>query len=418
MKNNVKNIFYLLVLLAFCLIFCIALAGCTPGEIGKIGVDDGKNVNIGDNDNDPDPTGDLVEITVLFNGNTLKEYYPEGSVVCFAGVYYGKEVSLDPNFSELLGEYDGVTVTKGLTVHVRDKQQLPTEVKITFYDVDRNGDLTVFEQETTNYGRTLTFDGSGFILYSDPECKNEIDPNLEMTLTEDISVYRKDNMDRYPVFLRVHYYINGIEYTGIGQTEVCFRGELLRDSTYIIYDTDYTFYRDLGKSQKMFENGRVEVVRESDDKADIYAFKNDPSVHAVTFTIGEKVLGTTLMNHNDTISEFSASCFPGNSYIIRNCSAMGKPVTSDMTVNITEYDVIRTFPVTEHCCYNGDVKYSFTNYNPVDDPYPMEIEVTDDIYSNYYNDVKCTQVFSGKVTSAAVFYRVIYVNFDRYVGNR
>ena len=416
----------LMILCALCLIACLALlAGCgaTDRPEGGSVWENGSGGNGDHSGGNGDDTGnggggedlpESVEVTLVFNGTPHTEAYRAGDVLYFALTYADMDVSLSADFSPLLGRDEGVTIREGLVIYLREKQQTPTTVTIAYYDVNTDGTPEPFERVDLQYGCTHTFDGAGFILYRDQACTQEIDPNEEFVLTENLSVYRKDNKDRTPIFVRVHYYINGIEYTGLSGNEIFFRGELLRDSTYILYDTEYTFYRDRGGAQPLFADGRVEVVRESDDTADWYAFNEDPNYHKVTFMIGERELGTVLMYHNDIIGQYAVTGIPGDSYIIRNCSAMDQAVTHDMTVYISEYDRISMFPVTEHLCYNGDIKFTIVNYNQVGGEYPMEIDEEDD----YYTDVNCTQHFVGTVTTAKTFYRPLSVNLDRYVGNR
>ena len=405
----------LLAVLSALTLFCILiLAGCGPSETGRIDLPTAKPT-----EDIQDLPRDTVEVTIVINGNSHSDYFTEGDVVYFAGVFPDYEVSLDPGFSTLLAETEGTVIKKGLTVYMRDKEQLPAEVSVTFYDVAKDGSLEMFEVETMRYGSVRTFNGAGFVLYSDPACTQEVDPNLEMTVMSDLSLYRKDNLDRKPVFLRVHYYTNGTEDNTISEISIFFRGELIKSGTYINGDTRYAYYRDANKTQKFIEEGNTYVVRDSDDKLDVYAFKEDPSVFRVTFYIGEDPLGTVLLTASDIIGEGSAASISGNkTVIIRDCSAMNQHVTHDMDVIITDCVTIPLVGVTEHLCYGGDVKYTYTNYVQFDEEYPWEVREDSDPVNNYYLDVNCTQVYTGIIKSSRTFYRPIYVDYDRYVGNR
>ncbi|MBQ3792295.1 MAG: hypothetical protein II797_04230, partial [Clostridia bacterium] len=162
-----------ILLAAVCLVVCLAFAACGPREPDVVGVDS-RNEN---NDNvNPESSGNetTVAVTVIYHGNPMTEYYPEGQTVYFAGVYYGQEVSLDQNFATILSESDGVTVRSGMTIYVREKGTTPAEVTVTYYDVATDGNLQVFERVSVRYGSSMRFDGSGFVLYSDPACLEEI----------------------------------------------------------------------------------------------------------------------------------------------------------------------------------------------------------------------------------------------------
>ncbi len=413
MEKN-RNFRWLAVLFAaVCLLCCFALlAAC-----GKAPTTVHGTTGNGGNGDDP-PTGDsAVEVTIVYNGTPITQTCTEGDEVMFADTYPDMDVSLYADFSVLLARGESVTVQKGLTIYVRAKQLPPAQVSVTYYDVAPDGTLETFERVDYSYGAEIRFDGAGFVLYRDTAGTQEIDPNESFSLTEDLSVYRKDNLDRVPVFFRVHYYVNGIEQE-IGAQDTFFRGELLKDSTYFNSDTGFTFYRDKAGNQPFFEEGKTLVVRESDDKTDLYALKEDPNQHRVTFVIGDRELGTLLMYHNTIIGEYAATGLPGNSYVIRDCAEMNSPVTRDMTVHITDYEMIPMFTVTEYLCYKGDAKFVRKSYSMVNADPVWEIEASDNEYDRYYLDVNCTQVFTGDVTAAATFYRKIAVNFARYVGNR
>ena len=228
-----------IVSLTFCLLCCLALiSGCTITNVnnGNSRSTNGGNGGYSENENENQPD-EHVEVTLVFNGEPHTDSFLKGDVVYFALTYSDMDVSLNEGFSTLLGGDEGVTIREGLVIYLRDKQQTPTHITIAYYDVNKDGTLETFERVEVGYGASHTFSGAGFILYRDQACTQEIDPNEEFVLTEDLSVYRKDNKDRTPVFVNVHYFINGMEYTGLSGNSIFFRGELLRDSTYIIYDT-------------------------------------------------------------------------------------------------------------------------------------------------------------------------------------
>lgn len=293
-----------------------------------------------------------------------------------------------------------------------EQPQQPESLRITVFDLDKENKETLYISENVKNGVNYRFDWCGFVLYSDKECKNELDPNTTYTITSDMNVYRKDHLNREPIFLTVHYYINGIEDTSISGHQTFFKGEILPSGRKIHYDTNYVYYRDANKTQKMFENG-VEVIRPEDDKINIYAYKEDPLMHKVTFKIGDNELGTTLMYDGVIIGEYSAMMLSGTTqYLIRDCTGFNTPVTTDMVVVISEYEVLRYFPITVYCCYDGDVKYSFVNYALVGEEGE---EISKEM--GYYTDATCTTQFIGTINNASVFYVSIPVNFDRYVGN-
>lgn len=351
-----------------------------------------------------------VEITVNYNGSTETRTFTDGETVYISQIIYGKEVSLYADFSVILGEYDFIVARDGLIVYVRDKQQTPTRIVLQAYDVDKEGNLTPFENTEYAYGAVMKFNWAGFVLYKDKDCTQEIDPNVEITLTENTTVYRKDNLDRVPVFFHVHCFTNGVEEDISGQNYY-FRGELLKAGRSFV--AGYEFYYDRGGSQKMFEDGNVVVVRESDDKKDVYGFKEEESVAKVTFKLGGNDLCTVLYGKGYPIGEWCYLYMGTTTYHVTDCDVgLDYVINQDVEITITKFEKTSNYTVTTHLCYNGDIKSTYYNYMPIDgEPW----EIGEDM--GFYTDVNCTQIYTGTVTSSTVFYQPYYVNFDRPVGN-
>ncbi|MBR5388659.1 MAG: hypothetical protein IK147_04285 [Clostridia bacterium] len=351
-----------------------------------------------------------VPVSIMFdNGNVSTENFTKGSTVYFAQLYPDYDVYADASLSHVLGIDEGVTIVEGLTIFLRTKQQTPTTITLKCYDVSTDGDLTSFENTNYSYGTKMKFSWAGFVLYSDEECTQEIDPNQEVTLTEDTIVYRKDNLDRVPVFFNVHYYTNGVE-ESIGANDVFFRGELLSiDKNFIDKSFGYEFYYDMGKTQKVFEDDNVIVVRETDDKKNVYGFKEDRRRAVLTFMLDGNELCKTLIDVGCTIGDYCYLYLGTSTYHVKDCSDKDTPIRGNTTITITDYEKTNSYAETIHLCYNGDVKRTYVNYLQIDSEH--EISERD----GYYTDASCTQPFVGTVNSTTTLYREFEVNFDRCV---
>lgn len=386
-----------------------ALAQGTSGG-GTVGGDGGEG---GGTHGGGDDETQTVSVGIMFdNGNVSYQTFTKGSVVYFAQLYPDYDVYTDASFSHVLGIDEGVTIVEGLTIFVRTKQQTPSEVSVTIYDIDTDGNKTIYMTEHPRYNSTFKFVYYGFVLYWDEEFTQEIDPNQEFTLTKDVEVYRRDYYDRVPVFFNVHYYTNGVE-ENIGAQDVFFRGELLSiDKNFISRDFGYEFYYDKGKTQKVFEGDNVLIVRETDDKKNVYGFRDDRRQAVLTFMLDGNELCKTLIGVGDTIGDDHYLYLGTKTYRIKDCDIpKDQPIRENKTINITA-EVTNNYAVTVHLCYEGDVKRTFVNYFPIGGE---DWEITAD--DGYYTDASCTQPFVETVNSTTTLYQKIGVNFDRYVGN-
>ena len=297
-------------------------------------------------------------------------------------------------------------------IYAREKQQTPAEVYVTIYDVDAQGNIVEqITRASVYYNTSFRFCYYGFVLYEDKEFKKEIDPNEEIVLTQDIVVYRRDNLDRVPVFFNVHYYTNGVE-EYIGAQDTFFRGELLKSGKFISDRFGYELYYDMGKTQKVFEDDGFLIVRETDDKKNIYGFREDRSQIKVTFKYNGNELCTKLLSVGDRIDDSYYLHLGTKTYVINDCNVKGQPLRGDTEVEITDCDVTPNYAVTVHLCYNGDVKRTCVDYPPVGIEW-KELSESD----GYYTDADLTQPFVGTVSSATTLYQAIYVDFNRMVDS-
>ncbi|MBP5686946.1 MAG: hypothetical protein J6W87_04095, partial [Clostridia bacterium] len=193
-----------------------------------------------------------------------------------------------------------------------------------------------------------------------------------------------------------------------------FRGELLSiDKNFISRDFGYEFYYDMGKTQKVFEGDGVIVVRETDDKKNVYGFRDDRRQAVLTFMLGGNELCKELIGVDNTIGDYYYLYLGTKTYWIKDCNpAKDQKIRGNTTINITDCEVTNNYAVTVHLCYKGDVKRTFVNYFPIGGE---DWEITAD--DGYYTDASCTQPFVGTVNSTTTLYQKIGVNFDRYVGN-
>jgi len=279
----------------------------------------------------------------------------------------------------------------------------PYEVRYAIYDLNAEGEKSLYMSCLVEYGAEISFDWCEYVVFEDPKFEKMIAPDQKIKMEKDLEVYRRDFYDKVPVFVKIHYYVNGMRRTDLGEQFLFFRGQILTDSKF--GGTEYEYYRDLGKSAKMFESG-YEVLFEKDDKITVYAFREDPLYHKVTFKLGDREIGTCLVYDGSYISQYSAMDLGGTTqYLIRSADHLDECVTRDLVVTITEYDVYHYVPITVHCCYNGDVKYTYVNYEGLDEENRIEISKN----REYYTTADCTTLFDGYVTGASTFYSRIEV---------
>ena len=196
-----------------------------------------------------------------------------------------------------------------------------------------------------------------------------------------------------------------MELTGTEAHRTFFRGEILNPPN--LGGDEYEYYRG-ANGEKMFESG-VEVIREGDDKLNIYAYREDPLFHKVTFKLGSKEIGTTLYYEGTVIGRYSAMDLGGpTQYEILECDYTDSSVMGDLIVTITDYIVYHYTPITVYCCYKVDAKYSYVDYSWKDEEGRIEISAEMNLYTN----PECTSRFVGYVTEATTFYNPIYVELD------
>ena len=389
-----------------------ALAENMGGGSGGNGGNSGSG-GTGNTGGEPGEPQDTVTVNIIYNGTPLSEPFIKGSIQYFAQHYSDMEVSLNETFYPLLNRDEPVTIEEGLTIFVRPKQQTPTNVSVTVYDVDKQGNTYLYTTEFPKYNTAFKFCYYGFVLYWDEDFKQEIDPNQEIVLTQDTVVYRRDNYDRVPVFFNVHYYTNGVE-ENIGANDIFFRGELLSiNKNFISKSYGYEFYYDKGKTQKVFEGGNVIVVRETDDKKNIYGFREDSSTAVLTFMLGGNELCKELISVGATIGDYHYLYLGNKTYWIKDCTpAKDQQIRGNTTVTVSDCEVTNNYTVTIRLCYNGDVKRTFFDYIQIGSE-GWEISES----AGYYTDVNCTQPFIGTISSATTLYSEMPVNFGRIVDS-
>ena len=243
-------------------------------------------------------------------------------------------------------------------------QGVTDEVRWYIYDVDREGEESLYMSSNVRIGASVKFDWCEYVVFYDKEFKEEIDPNAEIKMERDLVVYRRDSLQKSPVFVTIHHIINGIESKEKLEHFIFDRGKIVDESSNYRGGMEYALYSDGGKGEYLFANGAI-VIHDEDDKANWYAFREDPLYHKVTFMVGESNLGTTLIYDGTYLGEYSASALAGRTeYRIKDCTGYGTAVTLDMVVTITDYQVVNQFPITLNMCYGGEVKYVETLYVP------------------------------------------------------
>ncbi len=106
-----------------------------------------------------------VSVSITFdNGNLSTETFTKGSIVYFAQLYPDYDVYADASLSHVLGIDEGVTIVEGLTIFLRTKQQTPSEVSVTIYDIDTDGNKTIYMTEHPRYNSTFKFVYYGFVM--------------------------------------------------------------------------------------------------------------------------------------------------------------------------------------------------------------------------------------------------------------
>ena len=284
------------------------------------------------------------------------------------------------------------------------EQDPPSQVRYTVYDVEKDGSLSVYMSDSVEYGFEISFDWCGFVVFEDVNFEREIDPNRKIRMESDIAVYRRDNCDKVPVFITIRYFVNDMELTGTVAYRTFFRGEIVTSSNF--GGSEYEYYRG-AKGEKMFTSG-VEVIHESDDKLKVYAYREDPLYHKVTFKIGSNEIGTLPAYDGYVVGRYSAMDLGGTTQYEMLEYDVTESGAGDITVTITDYIVYHYVPITVNCCYNGDVKYSYVNYGWKDEEGRIEISAEMDMYTS----ADCTSRFVGYVTGSTTLYTPIGVELS------
>ena len=284
------------------------------------------------------------------------------------------------------------------------------EVRWYIYDVDSAGEESLYMSSNVRIGDPVKFDCYDYVVFYDKEFKEEVDPNAEIKMERDLVVYRRDFLQKSPVFVTIHHIINGIEAKEKLEHFTFYRGKIVNETENTRGSMEYALYRDGGKGEYLFANGAI-VIHDEDDKANWYAFRDDPLYHKVTFMVGESALGTTLIYDGTSLGEYSASALAGRTeYRIKACTGFDTPVTRDMVVTITDYQRVDQFPITLNLCYGGEVKYVETLYVPTFAPEEEGYEIGEGM--GYYTDINFKEPFDGFIKTAHTFYIRIPVNLD------
>ena len=286
----------------------------------------------------------------------------------------------------------------------------PASVRYSIIDIDKEGNEQPYMSNTVAYGSEMKFDWCEYVVFYDKAFKEEIDPNTAIKMERDLVVYRRDYYNKAPVFVTIHHIINGIEENSKLEHFTFYRGKIVKDSANTRGGELYALYRDGGKGEYLFANGAI-VIHDEDDKANWYAFRDDPLYHKVTFMVGESDIGTTLIYDGTYLGEYSASALAGRTeYRIKDCTGYGTAVTRDMVVTITDYQRVDQFPITLNMCYGGEVKYVETLYVPTFSAEEEGYEIGAGM--GYYSDINFRELFDGFIKTAHTFYIRIPVNLD------
>ena len=289
-------------------------------------------------------------------------------------------------------------------------QGTTSEVTWYIYDVDSAGEESLYMSSNVRIGAPVKFDCYDYVVFYDKEFKEEVNPNAEIKMERDLVVYRRDFLQKSPVFVTIHHIINGIEAKEKLEHFTFYRGKIVNETANTRGGMEYALYRDGGKGEYLFANGAI-VIHDEDDKANWYAFRDDPLYHKVTFMVGESALGTTLIYDGTSLGEYSASALAGRTeYRIKACTGFDTPVTRDMVVTITDYQRIDQFPITLNLCYGGEVKYVETLYVPTFSAEEEGYEIGEGM--GYYTDINFTEPFDGFIKTAHTFYIRIPVDLD------
>lgn len=413
------------------LMFAKSTAGSGTGKEGQGGQEGGdKDPTGGDKDpqgGDKDPSGGQGQgqggeeqpqrVWVHFHiydyeGKELvpvSEYpveYTVGDGIDLQSMFPDKEVYLDPAFNTLAP----ATVQVGADAtdfFVKPQGEAhPEYLDYTVIDVYADGTTETYITMQKGYGTTVDFCNMDYVLFEDAACTQLIDPNYTTTITDNITVYRRDAKQPKRIFLPTTFYINDVDVTNVA-TKASYDFIEVRRGKLFWSDTQFgvnpfiggTYYYDGAFTERIFDGETYVYFDEEDNtRTHVYAYLIDKMYAVVPFTMNGEFLFNELFYRNDSTETliYSAEDY---GYSIDFADVTKADVNG---VEVTKYTRL---PVLEtRFVYEGAVVGKTKNYIPAG----TWIEYEEG--NNVYLDADCTEpfVFQGEFTSSRVVYSKLY----------
>ena len=345
--------------------------------------------------------------------NKELEHYTDDSIWCTVGdvidlgaMYPDKEVYLDPMFQTLAPNTVCVGYDMSEFFVKPAGEQHPAYLTYTVIDVYEDGNTEIYMSMQKDYGSTVDFCNMDYVLFEDVECTQLIDPNYTTTITEDITVYRRDAMQPKRIFLPTTFYINDLDVTNVA-TLASYNYIEVRRGKLFWSDTQFgvnpfsggTYYLDGGFTTPIFDGESYVYFDEDDNNSThVYAALTDKMYAVVPFTMDGETVFEALYYRNDSIETliYSAEDY---GYAVAFADVTKADVNG---VEITKYT--RLLSIETRLVYEGAVVGKTINY------YGSGAYIEYEEGNNMYLDAECTQpfIYHGEITSSRVLYSKLY----------
>ncbi|MBQ7712214.1 MAG: hypothetical protein IJT69_00190, partial [Clostridia bacterium] len=373
--------------------------GGNGGESGGgNGGNGGKEEPKGDPDDDAPqtPTTMTIDVCYVTKGSITDRDVRTclvGDVIADVTSFFGGEAYYDQSGTQPLPEY--LVASADLRVVYVVRADIPSEVRVYIVDVYADGSESAYASVPVNYGSDYSFRYYEYVLFEDAACTKAIDPNVPRTLTEDVTVYRRDAMQEVYLYIPARFFINDFDATFSTASWCDYltirRGKIFEDEEHFgVYPfrDNGTHYYDAGKSSPLFtEKGNCVYFDESNSDVRIFAYLYDPKYQEVTYKCGETVLTKALLYEGDTLGWGSIDYY---GYWIEN------PVLEGNVVKVDSYT--RLNRITVKHVINGKVVGESRMYFKVGDYEIYEEE-------EYYSDATLSTPYYGKPTGDMTLYK-------------
>ena len=309
-------------------------------------------------------------------------------------VHRAAQSSTDQSGTQPLPEV--LVVSKDLTAVYVVQTSTPSEVRVHVVDVYADGSTEEFRSEPVAYGSDYSFRYDEYVIFEDAACTKAIDPNVPRTLTEDVTVYRRDAMQEKYLYIPTRFFINDFDVTFTTASWCDYltirRGKIFQDEEHFgVYPflENGKHYFDSGKTSPLFtESGNCVYFDENNSDVRIFAYLDDPNYHEVTYRCGETIITKVMQYDGESVGKWSLEWF---GFLIKN------PVQEGYVVRVDSYKKMNRITV-KHVI---DGKVVGENHMYFESGSEFEISEED----QYYADATLSDPYFGKLTGSVTLYK-------------